>query len=144
MPPCASGGAPAPPAGSSSSESDEIVPMPMGHPLPMASVSPVWEERFPLGVHASHPDCTEGVSVVLPHLEAALVYGDVDRLRVPAIHRPTGAPAYLIAPASLPCPGLLFRDLPDFSPAPTMTNADLEDWPNMTMLQILIPCDWHS
>ena len=118
--------------------------MPVGNPLPMASVSPDWKERFPLGAQASNPDCREGTSILLPRLEPALVCGDVGRLRVPAIHLATGAPAFLVAPATVPNPGLLFRDLPEFAPAPALRDTDLEDWPNAELLKVKIACTWHT
>ena len=143
VPPAAAGVRPPSPAGSS--VSDELVPMPMGRLLEIPEDdSTDYRVRYPLGTHVTHPSVRKQVSVLVPCPEPALVPGDKDMLRVPAVHRATGTPAFLVAPATVPSPGLLFRDVPEFSPVPIMSRDDLKDWPVSKLLAVEVPCFWRQ
>ena len=76
--------------------------------------------------------------------EPALVLGEVDRIRVPAIHVATGAPGFLVAPSSVPSAALLFRDVPEFAPAPRVNVEALSAWPNTGILKVEAAYTWHS
>ena len=132
-PPAAAGARPDSPTGSS--DTDEVLPMPRGLLLNMPD---------PLGALASHPSVRADTSILLLCPEPALVEGEADRLRVPAIHIATGAPAFLVAPATVPSAALLFRDVPEFAPIPIASVEDMSAWPNCTMMGVEAAYTWHS
>ena len=83
------------------------------------------------------------MSVLVPRVDPALVPGTMDRLRVPTIQLATKAPVFLVGPGDIPSPGLIFRDSPEFAPAPAMREEHLTRWPSFEPLQTRLMCSWH-
>ena len=133
------------PAQVDSSSEEECNQLPVGEPLPMNSDSTAYQERFPLGVHKDHQDIAGDVSLYVPHVEAVQMDSQPhDYYRVPAIHLASGAPVYLVAPTSIPCPGLLFRDYPAFAPVPVMSPLDLKDWKHTERRTVQVMCEFYD
>ena len=97
-----------------------------------------------LGALESHPSVRDETSILLLCAEPALVEGETNHLRVPAIHVATGAPAFLVAPATVPSAALLFRDVPEFAPIPLVEVEEMSAWPNVTMIGVEAAYTWHS
>ena len=132
------------PAQDSSSE-EEAYQIPLGETLPMSSDSTDCRERFPLGEHTSFPDCRGEVSLYVPHVEAAQMTSlPHDYYRVPALHLASGAPVYLVAPTTIPCPGLIFRDYPEFTPVPVMRPIDLQAWQSKELRTAQVMCHFYD
>ena len=64
------------------------------------------------------------------HVEAVTMPGEPHSYyHIPAVHLASGAPVFLIAPMTIPSPGIVFRDYPEFGPMPVLPPDALTSWP---------------
>ena len=128
-----------------SSSEEEFYSIPVGEPLPMASDSTAYQERFPLGEHKEFPELQGDVSLYVPRVDATrMTSSPHDYYRIPALHLASGAPVYLVAPTTIPCPGLIFRDYPEFAPVPVMRPMDLKDWQFKELRTAQVMCRFYD